>query len=526
MDDLEQAIAGLPEHEPSAELDRRMDGMWIRMTGSAASYDAVETWFSLPLRISAVRRGMAGDEYFSFADEASGVKVEYNARTKKILRLPVRPHDAAELDSFAETFRAIQRGEAPSGDSFAGDRVVARAERTIAASGREWIEHEMRLERDPDGLQATLVIRVDAATHLPASMTISAPEGKLRFEIDYPTEGPADIYALGVPRDAAVDDRAPSGELAKILRTINANREGFDDYFAAIDEPERRVVWRRGNRWRIDFCPLYSEQPPGDPAQLAAWWRKYLAENQTTPSMVCDGKKVYYNKGKEQADGSWVGLPTKWKVIHYVRSGGRHSAASGPGNYNGALIEQSAYGELMAGPHATISFDPSGTGGPAGSVLVEVNHFAPGETVPDDSGFGTERYWLDPARGYVLLRREISNCPRIDRDPQQWPKQHVYEYDGFRQSPRGIWYPTVARWKNRHRWKDKEGNTHFEDSTEVYFLDFSAELPDELFTARGEHVRERFGAIRRFFGRIASRVVFALMRTWRALRAAARRRRG
>ena len=34
-----------------------------------------------------------------------------------------------------------------------------------------------------------------------------------RSPFDYPAEGPADIYALGVPRDAPIEDRMPPPDL-------------------------------------------------------------------------------------------------------------------------------------------------------------------------------------------------------------------------------------------------------------------------------------------------------------------------
>ena len=60
----------------------------------------------------------------------------------------------------------------------------------------------------------------------------------------------------------------------------------------------------------------------------------------------------------------------------------------------------------------------------------------------------------------------------------------VYEYDGYRQSPRGIWYPTVSRQKNALQSKDrsKPGGVEFKDLVTYFYLDFNAELPDQVFS--------------------------------------------
>ena len=70
-----------------------------------------------------------------------------------------------------------------------------------------------------------------------------------------------------------------------------------------------------------------------------------------------------------------------------------------------------------------------------------------------------KRWWLDPNRGYVAVRKEVPSL------------QYDWEYDDFRQSPHGVWYPTVVRWKTEHGVQTKH-----------YYLDFGVKLPDELFT--------------------------------------------
>ncbi len=100
-----------------------------------------------------------------------------------------------------------------------------------------------------------------------------------------------------------------------------------------------------------------------------------------------------------------------------------------------------------------------------------------------DSVYRTQRCWLDPKRQYVALKTELCDCPAIDRDPQALPSQKndITEYDEFRQSPRGIWYPTLARRKQAIYEGDENGAKRYSDQETRFYLDFSADLPDELF---------------------------------------------
>ena len=47
-----------------------------------------------------------------------------------------------------------------------------------------------------------------------------------------------------------------------------------------------------------------------------------------------------------------------------------------------------------------------------------------------------------------------------------------------------LWYPTVSRWKNASQSenKNKPGGIEFHDQVTYFYLDFTAELPDELFS--------------------------------------------
>ena len=89
------------------------------------------------------------------------------------------------------------------------------------------------------------MIRVDPEKKLPDSMTFTCGKEKMQATFDYPAEGPADIYALGVPRDAPVEDRMPPPDLSRILKLVRQTRRDFDDYLAIAGERRRARKQRR-----------------------------------------------------------------------------------------------------------------------------------------------------------------------------------------------------------------------------------------------------------------------------------------
>ena len=72
----------------------------------------------------------------------------------------------------------------------------------------------------------------------------------MRFVLDYPEEGPADIYALGVPRSAKIVDRVPKPDLARVIDGVKTSRQRFaDSYYAIVAETMDDPRGRRSDKW-------------------------------------------------------------------------------------------------------------------------------------------------------------------------------------------------------------------------------------------------------------------------------------
>jgi hypothetical protein len=54
----------------------------------------------------------------------------------------------------------------------------------------------------------------------------------------------------------------------------------------------------------------------------------------------------------------------------------------------------------------------------------------------------------------------------------------VDEFDEYKRTPRGIWYPTLMRRKSQKR----DGTLVLDVQVTHFAIDFSIELPDRLFT--------------------------------------------
>ena len=216
---------------------------WIRMKDKRHES---EVWFSFSQDIAAQRSKWL----VRYDDYQKGLRHEYDPREKKLLCLPLSMHDAGSFQSLVAVFQAIFRGDATVGEQLAEDSIVRQRMQTVEDRGRSWIQYELELQRGNQTDSVMAVIQVDPATMLPVTMTINAPSEKVEFAIDYPEEGPADIYALGVRRDVPVEDRHPSADLTRILDAVDRGRHKLDNYFAIVCKPPQfgdvRLVSRKG----------------------------------------------------------------------------------------------------------------------------------------------------------------------------------------------------------------------------------------------------------------------------------------
>jgi hypothetical protein len=85
-----------------------------------------------------------------------------------------------------------------------------------------------------------------------------------------------------------------------------------------------------------------------------------------------------------------------------------------------------------------------------------------------------QRYWLDPQRGNLMVRKEQFLVSKPDESVG------ASEVLSAARTPQGLWYPTAVRLIGNS--VSIEDNTR-SDTYVRYYLEFDAEIPDELFQA-------------------------------------------
>ncbi len=463
---------------------------WIHMTVVGGEGQSRETWVSFSRKVDAMR----DSDTVRYDDSQSGVRYDYDLKHKKLYRLSDDHQSNRELASLEGAFRAIFRGDAIPTEALA-PHLINQRQRTVTEQGRRWILYELELgdpdDKDPNH-RGTAIIRVDPQTKLPDLITVTRGNNNMQTTVGYPAEGPADIYALGVPRDAPVEDRTPPPDLKRIIKIVQQNRRDFDSYLAVAGGDNQQspgvihLIRCKGAKYRVDVGT-------GDTRHVASgeemekWWQEHGKDALLEGSVLCDGRRVYQHN---------IGHPEPlWETTsRYNRLNDEPDATlavrAGDSDLVQYFVDLLAYPPIL-NPHLGASanivpthFDPKGENGPPGSVRIEESSLTRRRGPDGRRVYHKEEYWLQPKFGYALVKHVISEWPEGDENLQRKEKATVYEYDGFRQTPHGAWYPTVAREKNASQFESKPGGAGSRDHVTYFYLDFTAKLPDELFDAQ------------------------------------------
>jgi hypothetical protein len=457
------------------EMSKAMRGKhWIHARNGRGG----ELWVSPELKRWAHK---VNNNWIIFGDEKLRTRQEFKRLTEDrpgVITLTHLGEESVErmlpLDDLAANAAAVQPW------IFGTTRIIDQKRRVVTEKGNAWIEFDLTLSPSvgPD-YRGTL--RIDPKTSLPARLREMSEshaddmrKWELQWEFAYPDRGPSEIYDLGVPRGAAVKDRMPSNTAQRVLDAMAASRARIGD-FRMITWPSPRgpfdglfgmltsmpqVVWRKGERWRVDRC--VQEQGAAGEFKPAAGQSQddWLDERMrhTQPILICDGRIVNVNDSSENPlVVNW--RPGKWAPQDLL-AGNRSSCCLGQ-----IYFAAKVYPDLTAPPGWNLEFDPQ-PGDADGCVLIRLSAES---TV---GGTGNEWYYIDPAKGHAVVRKELFNWSAAAKPDQLPANRQTIRMEDFRQSPTGCWYPTVIRYVN------VVGNV---DVATHYRFDFDADLPDSLF---------------------------------------------
>lgn len=464
---------------------------WIHGTAEGPDGLRSEFWYSSTRDVSAMRQG----DRSIFDDHRLHIRYTYEPEDKQLYRVP---HDSgfhkSGFRSLQNVFAGLFRGDKAIGSSFPNMDVVEHHRRRVREQGRTWIEYDLLLRRGANSKSSNLgrlVFRVDPQSHLPHSMQMTDLSGdkpqSIRFQIDYPKQGPVDIYALGVPHLAKLIDRVPNDDLNRLLEGVNASLERFDDYQAyvldgEIIESRKRPctvaslphlwrIYRKGMRWRLESGQFrldekFSDLPlPG--VEMRKWILDYASRLDFVPISLCDGKAIYrahltHPNGRKRE----LQKLDHWELTRKIRP----ENGIGEGTMDQVRWfrpELVAYPSVPIGQFFKTEVEASPSERPPGTVLVtSCSTMKRGRR----TGY-TARHWIDPSRSFIAMKWDWFD------DTTKSIKPYIMEK--IDKSPSGIWYPTVMRWKTGSLLSD--GSTSMRDQVKQYFLDFEAELPDSLF---------------------------------------------
>jgi hypothetical protein len=254
-------------------------------------------------------------------------------------------------------------------------------------------------------------IWADPNTHLPVRITNRLQLGDRERaggrewsigDFDFPSSGPADLYAMGVPTGTPihVETTVTPDAIRPILAGINRNYDGFLKNYRAIiftlnsftNEPdEMDIIWRDGDIFRRDHhLPPYETQyqpiPPlpaprsvPDPAAFLAWATRHEATEQN----LIDSEHEYT---------LWREDPTKNSKpqVHVLPLQGKATL------------------EMLGDPWLETLQWPMHFFGPGEYRVLPGNAESPSNCVglrADSGGNRRSDYFIDPSNDYICVKR-------------------------------------------------------------------------------------------------------------------------
>ena len=268
--------------------------------------------------------------------------------------------------------------------------------------------------------------------------------------VEYPAEGPADIYALGAPRDAKVIDNRPKGSAADLVQQVQRRFDaGFEDHIAVMLDSRVEsnetlkpvqivVVWQQGARKRMGHylaCNPAERRP-----EMATL---YPAIKDTWPNlMIADVLALIGDKFAEFQlifDGTtstvWNNISDQVRVNTHQRDlfqDGRIESLAGLAGTNPSdlmMTDSDTQKKLE-----TLPADPNHPGLVGFRIVTSPSNSSghlPGTTLRAD----VASYWFDPAKDHLL----------IEKSSRSENGQSVTKAAEIGQTPAGKWYPMKIR---------------------------------------------------------------------------------
>ena len=180
------------------------DRPWIHFSGKHMNGMQFQFWVSFEHGIYAMK---AGDpDFASIQNKKANTGHSYRSSEGVIrqreYRLP--PGELGQLEALLNRMSAGEK----TVEIAKPDEILEQSRREIVQDGEKLWEYEFTLKAFDEGHVKTygVVFQVDPKTRLLRKWKRKSPDGKqeLSFDIDYPSDGPKNIFDLGAPKTAKI----------------------------------------------------------------------------------------------------------------------------------------------------------------------------------------------------------------------------------------------------------------------------------------------------------------------------------
>ena len=434
-----------------------------------------ESWMSPPLQIFAIRH----PEMIMFVDHKKQVSARFKPGSDSITLVRPTPIDYLPQQQSSSTLEQLLTNPEAEQPFFGFEVLGMKKTETKVDRKRAW-EYSFRLEQpgNPNNSRRVRAV-IDAHTDLVATWEERHSNGlRVVTKFDYPPDGPHDLYALGIPKNAKVVDRLAATDVTHIASQLREGRTNFDNYDAIVLQHVEgrqflvtdslsvsiRRVRRSGRKYRLDY--LLRAKPgvkePAADADMDEWWKKNRDQFWSVPMLICDGRTIttYSMVDDVMPREGKPNLEVELRMAHPVNGFRDDPTVSWPHLMPAFSVRPHIW---TTDEKRTFEFEPTPEDGPDGTVRLIVNR--PGDLLTPE----LHRYWLAPDRDFCL-RRAVQ--PVQGRDKKSIEYIDTEEFEAFQKSPKGHWYSTRSR-----------RTTSNTDVVQVrdYYVDFESELDVSLF---------------------------------------------
>ncbi len=381
----------------------------------------VELWLSSTKQVAAARHpgGMV------FLDFEQQTTQRYDDKERTVYLTDSNGFEAEEIASLVAVLESFISQKELRHPETARAKLLSQSRQDVKEGVTTWTDFTFNYQdprRTPP--QYHRIFRVPAGGALPVRMTESwTHDGRTIsrvMEMDYPNSGPADLYALNVPRDAKVVNAVSSQDLKSLLKAYALQQAaGFDAYSAVAF---RSVVKNPNWKWINEIYKVQHD---------AAGYTSKICDLDPLMklSMRVHSGEVTVPEGLNERLEWWKAQAPQLTFKPF----------EGDTVIQVFVPDRVGYPSLGL-PDDTVraTFEPHPNRGPAGTVLV---------TILDSKTDQIRHcYWLAPERGYLCVRQEhhpASKYLAAIPENMNWIAASIV--DSTEQSPTGRWYATQVR---------------------------------------------------------------------------------